>query len=78
MDLIGFKTTEETVKKMMDEVDEDKSGEIDFEEFVAVMAKKSQFTFSKLQLLESMKLFEDNKDSNEITVPTLQKVSKEN
>lgn len=72
MDLIGFKTSEESVKKMMDEVDKDKSGEIDFEEFVAVMAKKSQFTFSKQRLKESLKLFEETKDSNEISVATLQ------
>ena len=40
----GFKATDREVRKMMAEVDEDESGEIDFEEFLLMMTKKAPLT----------------------------------
>lgn len=40
MDTLGIDATPEEIELMINEIDQDNNGEIDFEEFVAVMSRK--------------------------------------
>ena len=40
MNTLGIDTTPEEIERMVEELDEDSNGEIDFEEFVAVMVSR--------------------------------------
>ena len=47
---------------MVNEVDVDRSGEIDFDEFLILMAKKMKDSDSAEELLEAFKVFDTNND----------------
>jgi len=42
MDTLGIDATPEEIDLMINEIDQDSNGEIDFEEFVAVMSRKGE------------------------------------
>lgn len=58
METLGLKPTEEQLDQMMKEVDSDGSGDIDFNEFVAVMSRKVQADYTTEQLRAAFKVFE--------------------
>lgn len=55
---LGQNPSDEEVRKMIDEVDEDKSGTIDFKEFLGLMAKKMRENDSEDELIEAFKVFD--------------------
>ena len=54
--------TEEDIKEMIDEVDLDGNGEIDFEEFAALMNKRSKLTDIEEEVLNAFKLFDSEEN----------------
>ncbi|XP_033736475.1 calmodulin-A-like isoform X1 [Pecten maximus] len=59
---MGGVTTEEELQEMIQEADADGSGDIDLEEFLALMAKKMKDTDSEEDLKQAFKVFD--KDNN--------------
>lgn len=55
---LGQNPTEDELKTMIQEVDEDGSGTIDFKEFLGLMAKKMQEFDSEDDLLDAFRVFD--------------------
>ena len=58
MDTLGIDATPEEIDLMINEIDQDSNGEIDFEEFVAVMSRKVNATYTSSQVKSAFKIFE--------------------
>eukprot|EP01010_Urceolus_cornutus_P001255 NODE_1785_length_757_cov_233.840395_g1387_i0.p1 GENE.NODE_1785_length_757_cov_233.840395_g1387_i0~~NODE_1785_length_757_cov_233.840395_g1387_i0.p1 ORF type:complete len:198 (-),score=61.37 NODE_1785_length_757_cov_233.840395_g1387_i0:162-701(-) len=63
MKSLGLNPTEEEVKEMISEVDVDGSGAIDFQEFLALMARSTTDVVIEQQLKEAFAVFDTNGDS---------------
>ena len=61
---LGQNPTEEEVAKMMEDADDDNSGEIDFFEFCNLMAKRIKETDTDEELIEVFRLFDKNGDNS--------------
>ena len=59
---LGQSPTEEELRDMLNEVDIDGNGIIDFNEFVSMMAKKLKETDTEEELKEAFKVFDKNGD----------------
>eukprot|EP00924_Labyrinthula_sp_SR-Ha-C_P006738 snap_masked-scaffold_29-processed-gene-3.0-mRNA-1 protein AED:0.03 eAED:0.05 QI:0/-1/0/1/-1/1/1/0/172 len=57
MQTLGINATQEEVDNMVREIDQDANGEIDFDEFVAVMSRKVK-SYTKEEALEAFEYFE--------------------
>lgn len=71
MNTLGIDTSPEEIEQMIEELDEDSNGEIDFDEFVAVMGRKVSANFTSTQVKASFKLFEDGAEDGKISVDSL-------
>lgn len=60
MDTLGIDTSPEEIDLMIHEIDQDSNGEIDFDEFVAVMSRKVNATYTAEQVKTAFKAFEGN------------------
>ncbi len=60
MDTLGIDATPEEIDLMIDEIDEDGNGDIDFEEFVSVMSRKVNASYTADQVKSAFKVFEGN------------------
>merc|ERR1712000_86053 len=58
METLRLHPSEEELTAMMKEVDQDGSGDIDFEEFVTVMSRRVQADYTPEQLRGAFKVFE--------------------
>ena len=58
MDTLGINASQEEVDLMIEEIDQDNNGEIDFDEFVAVMSRKVNANYTPLQVKNAFKIFE--------------------
>lgn len=58
METLGVHATEDDIEAMIEEIDLDSNGEIDFEEFVAVMSRKIQADYTAEDVKNSFKVFE--------------------
>ena len=56
---------------MIHEIDQDSNGEIDFEEFVAVMSRKVNATYSPAQVKSAFKVFEGTAPPGHVRVSDL-------
>mmetsp|Transcript_45833 Transcript_45833/g.146192 ORF Transcript_45833/g.146192 Transcript_45833/m.146192 type:complete len:158 (-) Transcript_45833:755-1228(-) len=59
MGLLGMFPSKDEVEKMISEIDKDGNGEVDFEEFLVVMAGNQELAYSKRDLLRSFRIFAD-------------------
>jgi len=69
---LGLNYTEKQLETMVREIDVDKNGEIDFEEFIAVMSRQVQPAYTPEDLKHAFKVFCDHAD-NKISVNVLEK-----
>ena len=60
MRALGQNPTEEEVKEMIEEVDDDGSGSIDFPEFLSTMARKMKESDTNEELVKAFKVFDDS------------------
>ncbi|OQR88233.1 calmodulin [Thraustotheca clavata] len=73
MDTLGINTSPEEIDLMINEIDQDSNGEIDFDEFVAVMSRKVNATYSPDQVKASFRMFENPSTPGFIRVDRLLK-----
>jgi len=71
MDTLGIEMTPEDIDSMVSEVDKDGSGEIDFEEFVAVMSKKVNATYTANSVKRAFEVFQGAAPSGYVKAETL-------
>ena len=57
METLGIDATQEEVDMMISEIDTDDNGSIDFDEFVSVMSRRVDATYSSTQVKDAFKLF---------------------
>lgn len=70
---LGQNATEEDLRQMINEVDADGSGTIDFAEFLTLMARKIKTKDSDAEILEAFKVF-DKDGSGKISPDELRQV----
>lgn len=70
---LGHAPTEESLRVMIDEVDADGNGNIDFAEFLTLMARRMKAKDSETEILEAFKVF-DKDGSGKISVTELREV----
>jgi calmodulin len=73
MDTLGIRASKEEIDLMINEIDEDNNGEIDFEEFVAVMSRKVNANYTSTEVKSAFKAFEINGSSGYVTIDSLRK-----
>ncbi len=56
METLGINATADEIAEMIKEIDEDSNGEIDFEEFVAVMSRKVNATYTPVDVKSAFKV----------------------
>ena len=72
MDTLGIRTTQEDIDLMIQEIDEDSNGEIDFDEFVAVMSRKVNASYTPKQVKGAFKIFEGVAPPGHISIKDLE------
>lgn len=70
---LGQNPTEKSLKQMINEVDADGSGTIDFAEFLTLMARKMRAQDAKSEILEAFKVF-DKDGSGKISADELRSI----
>lgn len=76
MDTLGINASQEEIDLMINEIDTDNNGEIDFEEFVAVMSRKVNASYTPEQVKHAFKTFENEEDggsTGHVSVKALEK-----
>ena len=73
MDTLGIRASKEEIDLMINEIDEDNNGEIDFEEFVAVMSRKVNANYTSKEVKNAFKAFETQGSSGYVTIDSLRK-----
>lgn len=58
METLGINASQQEIDLMIGEIDKDGDGEIQFEEFVAVMSRKVQATYTAKEVKNAFKVFE--------------------
>merc|ERR1719460_533889 len=76
MRALGFEPKKEEVKKMVNDLDRDGDGTVDFPEFLHMMSGKMGEKDAKEQLLEGFALYDDD-ETGKITLQNLKRVAKE-
>mmetsp|Transcript_10595 Transcript_10595/g.18696 ORF Transcript_10595/g.18696 Transcript_10595/m.18696 type:complete len:152 (-) Transcript_10595:80-535(-) len=71
MDTLGIDATPEEIDLMINEIDQDSNGEIDFDEFVAVMSRKVNASYTADQVKNAFKVFEGTSPTGCIKVDAL-------
>lgn len=71
MTMVGLHTTKEELQKIVDEIDENNDGKIQFDEFVAVMSKKVSISYKANEIIESFQLFATESPNGFISVNEL-------
>ena len=71
MDTLGIDASPEEIEAMILEIDEDGNGDIDFEEFVAVMSRKVNASYTADQVKSAFRVFESNVPAGHVRAETL-------
>ena len=74
MTTLGLRPTQEELNAMVDEIDSDGNGEIDFDEFVTVMSRKVNTSYTPAQVKAAFKVFEKEAPSGFVTMAALETV----
>ena len=72
MTTLGLRPTQEELNAMVDEIDSDGNGEIDFDEFVTVMSRKVNTSYTPAQVKAAFKVFEKEAPSGFVTMAALE------
>ena len=75
MTTLGLRPSQEELNAMVDEIDSDGNGEIDFDEFVTVMSRKVNTSYTPAQVKAAFKVFEREAPSGFVTMAALEQVS---
>lgn len=70
---LGQNPTEQSLRQMINEVDADGSGTIDFAEFLTLMARKMKAQDTKSEIIEAFKVF-DQDNSGKISADELRSI----
>jgi len=73
MDTLGIDASPEDIDYMIAEIDQDGTGEINFEEFVTVMSRKVNATYTSDQVKHAFKLFEAGGPTGYVKAETLKR-----
>merc|ERR1719492_222968 len=73
MDTLGIRTTQDELKLMVTEIDENGNGEIDFDEFVQVMCRKVNTDYTSDEVRKAFRVFSGNAPEGCIRVKDLEK-----
>ena len=76
MQSLGFDAKNQTIYQMISDIDKDKSGEIDFEEFLDMMTAKMSDKDSREDIQKVFNLFDDDQ-TGKISLRNLKRVAKE-
>ncbi|KAJ7532939.1 hypothetical protein O6H91_13G026500 [Diphasiastrum complanatum] len=76
MRALGFETKKEDIERMIADIDKDKSGSIDFEEFVHMMTAKMGERESREEIMKAFRLF-DLDETGKISFKNLKRMAKE-
>merc|ERR1719421_179886 len=76
MQSLGFEAKNQTIYQMINDIDKDKSGEIDFEEFLDMMTAKMSDKDSREDIQKVFNLFDDDQ-TGKISLRNLKRVAKE-
>merc|ERR550525_1749947 len=73
---LGFDTSQDEIDRMIADVDDDGSGEIDFEEFLSMMTKKMLNRDPKEEMKMIFRFFDDD-ETGKISISNLRRVAQE-
>ncbi|KAF3326506.1 putative calcium-binding protein CML8 [Carex littledalei] len=76
MRALGFEMTADQLNQMMAEVDKDRSGGIDFDEFLYMMTEKIGERDTKEQLMKAFRIIDHDKNGK-ISIEDIQNIAKE-
>eukprot|EP00927_Polykrikos_kofoidii_P064592 TRINITY_DN59967_c0_g1_i1.p1 TRINITY_DN59967_c0_g1~~TRINITY_DN59967_c0_g1_i1.p1 ORF type:complete len:170 (+),score=48.31 TRINITY_DN59967_c0_g1_i1:73-582(+) len=76
MRTLGFDASKHEIERMIADVDDDGSGEIDFGEFLQMMTKKMLNKDPKEEMMKLFKFFDDD-ETGRITMKNLQRVARD-
>jgi len=76
MRALGFEPTKEEIKKMIADVDKDRSGTVEYSEFLEMMAVKMSQRDTREEILKAFRLFDDD-ETGKISFRNLKRVAQE-
>mgnify|MGYP003329537763 CR=1 FL=1 len=76
MQSLGFEAKNQTIYQMITDLDKNKSGNIDFEEFLDMMTAKMAERDPKEEMMKAFRLFDDD-ETGKISFKNLKRVAKE-
>jgi centrin-1 len=76
MRALGFEPRKEEVRKMINDIDRDGSGTIDFPEFLEMMSSKMAERDPREEIMKAFRLFDDD-ETGKISLKNLKRVSRE-
>lgn len=76
MQSLGFETKNQLIHQMIDQLDKDKSGDIDFSEFLELMVSTTDKRDTKDDIMHVFNLF-DHDGSGKITLDDLRRVAED-
>eukprot|EP00069_Balaena_mysticetus_P011608 bmy_21369T0 len=76
MRALGFEPKKEEIKKMISEIDKERTGKMNFSDFLTVMTQKMSEKDTKEEILKAFKLFDDD-ETGKISFRNLKRVAKE-